>query len=171
VTDEIETFTESGIALRSGKQLDAELVVSATGLEIQLLGGIDVIVDGEKIDLSDTLTYKGMMYSDVPNLFSTFGYTNASWTLKADLTAEHVCRLLDHMQRHGYSRVTPRRPDSSVAEMPALDFTSGYVQRALDRLPKQGTETPWRVHQNYVKDLFLFRFARVDDPSLEFRRR
>ena len=169
VTDHIETFTETGIRLRSGEHLDADIVVSATGLEIQLLSGIDLIVDDEKVDLSSTLTYKGMMYSDVPNLASTFGYTNASWTLKADLTAEHVCRLVDHMQRHGYERVTPRRNDPSITEEPALDFTSGYVQRALDRLPKQGSEIPWRVNQNYVKDLFLFRFARVDDPALEFR--
>jgi cation diffusion facilitator CzcD-associated flavoprotein CzcO len=168
VTDQIERFTDSGIDLRSGRHLDADVVVSATGLEILLLGGIELIVDGEPVDLSKTLTYKGMMYSDVPNLVSTFGYTNASWTLKADLTAEHVCRLLDHMRRHGYARVTPRRPDSSMEEAPALDFTSGYVQRALDRLPKQGARTPWRVHQNYVKDLFLFRFAHIDDPALEF---
>ena len=169
VTDHIERFTETGIDLRSGEHLDADLVVSATGLEILLLGGIELIVDGEAVDLSETLTYKGMMYSDVPNLVSTFGYTNASWTLKADLTAEHVCRLLNHMRRHGYAQVTPRRPDTPVAEVPSLDFTSGYIERALSRLPKQGARTPWRVHQNYVKDLLLFRFARVDDPALEFR--
>jgi cation diffusion facilitator CzcD-associated flavoprotein CzcO len=168
VTDQIATFTESGITVRSGSHLEADIVVSATGLVILLLGGIEIVVDGVPVDLSETLTYKGMMYSDVPNLVSTFGYTNASWTLKADLTAEHACRLLDHMRRHGYARVTPRRPDSSMEAAPALDFTSGYVQRALDRLPKQGARTPWRVHQNYVKDLFLFRFAHIDDPALEF---
>ena len=168
VTDHIERFTQTGIDLRSGEHLDADLVVSATGLEILLLGGIGLVVDGEAVDLSETLAYKGMMYSDVPNLVSTFGYTNASWTLKADLTAEHVCRLLDHMRRHGYGRVTPRRPDTEVVETPSLDFTSGYIQRALSRLPKQGARTPWRVHQNYVRDLLLFRFARVDDPALEF---
>jgi cation diffusion facilitator CzcD-associated flavoprotein CzcO len=169
VTDHIERFTETGIDLRSGEHLDADLIVSATGLEILVLGGIELVVDGDPVDLSETLTYKGMMYSDVPNLVSTFGYTNASWTLKADLTAEHVCRLLDHMRRHGYDRVTPRRPSVAVEQLPALDFTSGYVQRALDRLPKQGSRAPWRVHQNYVKDLFVFRFAPVDDPALELR--
>jgi cation diffusion facilitator CzcD-associated flavoprotein CzcO len=168
VTDRIDTFTETGIILESGARLDADVVVSATGLEILLLGGIELVVDGVPVELSETLTYKGMMYSDVPNLVSTFGYTNASWTLKADLTAEHMCRLLDHMRRHGYARVTPRRPNSAMDEVPALDFTSGYVRRALDRLPKQGARTPWRVHQNYVKDLFMFRFAGVDDPALEF---
>jgi hypothetical protein len=111
-----------------------------------------------------------MMFSDVPNLASTFGYTNASWTLKCDLVAEHVCRLLNFMRQHGYVQVTPRRHDPSVTEEPVLDLTSGYVRRALPLLPKQGSKAPWRLYQNYVKDLLTFRFGRVDDPALEFRR-
>lgn len=110
-----------------------------------------------------------MMYSDVPNLASAFGYTNASWTLKCDLIAEHVCRLFNHMQRHGLAQVTPRRADPEIAEEPVLDFTSGYVRRALATLPRQGSRAPWCLHQNYVRDLVALRMGRVDDPTLEFR--
>lgn len=171
VTDEVEAFTPTGIRLRSGRHLDADVIVTATGLEIQLLGGVTPVVDGEPVDLSKSLTYKGMMYSDVPNLASTFGYTNASWTLKCDLVAEHVCRILNHMARRGWDRVTPRRNDPTVVEEPALDLTSGYVRRALPELPSQGSKAPWRLHQNYVKDLLALRYGRVDDPALEFGRR
>ena len=170
VTDTIERFTEAGIRLRSGAHLDADIVIAATGLNLELLSGITLVVDGQVVDLARTLAYKGMMYSDVPNVASAFGYTNASWTLKADLVAEHVCRLLNHMRRHGYLQVTPRRNDPSVTEQPVLDFTSGYVQRALHSLPMQGSKAPWRLHQNYVKDLIALRLGRVDDPALEFRR-
>ncbi len=168
VTDAIETFTETGIRLRSGAELEADLVVTATGLVVKLLDGIPLVVDGAPVALAQTMTYKGMMYSGVPNLASAFGYTNASWTLKCDLVAEHVCRLLRHMRARGYVQCTPRR-DPTVGELPALDLTSGYVQRALPHLPKQGTRVPWRVHQNYVRDLVMLRWRRVDDPALEFR--
>ncbi len=169
VTDHIEAFDATGIRLRSGKHLDADIVVAATGLVLRLLHGVTLVVDGHVVDLARTMTYKGMMCSDVPNLASAFGYTNASWTLKCDLVAEHVCRVLNYMQENGYVQVTPRR-DASVEEMPVLDFTSGYVQRALPALPKQGNRAPWRLDQNYVKDLYTLRMRRVDDPALEFRK-
>ena len=121
------------------------------------------------VDLSQTITYKGMMYSDVPNLASAFGYTNASWTLKCDLTSEYVCRLLKHMDHRGYAQCTPRVNDPELTAEPAIDFTSGYVLRALHTLPRQGSKTPWRVHQNYVKDLSMLRFGRVDDGTMEFK--
>ena len=127
------------------------------------------MVDGAPVDLSKTMAYKGMMYSDVPNLASAFGYTNASWTLKCDLTAEYVCRLLKHMDQHGYAQCTPRVNDPELTEEPVLDFTSGYVLRALHTLPRQGSKTPWRLHQNYVKDLSMLRFGRVDDGTMEFK--
>lgn len=168
VTGEIEAFTEDGVRLTSGKTLEADLVVTATGLRVEILSGVTLVVDGEPVDLSTTFTYKGMMYSDVPNLASTFGYTNASWTLKADLVAEHVCRILAHMDRHGFHRVTPRMHDPAVTPEPALDLTSGYVKRALPSLPSQGSRAPWKLHQNYVKDLLALRYGRVADPALEF---
>jgi cation diffusion facilitator CzcD-associated flavoprotein CzcO len=169
VTDEIETFTETGLRLKSGDSLDADIIVTATGLVLKLMSGLQLVVDGVPVDLSETMAYKGMMYSDVPNLASAFGYTNASWTLKCDLTAEYVCRLLNYMERHGYAQCTPRANDSSVVEEPILDFNSGYVQRGLHTLPRQGGKTPWRLHQNYVKDLSMMRFGRVDDGTMEFK--
>jgi monooxygenase len=168
-TDHIETFTETGLLLKSGARLDADIIVTATGLVLKLMSGLQLFVDGEPVDLSKTTAYKGMMYSDVPNLASAFGYTNASWTLKCDLTAEYVCRLLKHMDGHGYAQCTPRVNDPAVAREPILDFTSGYVRRALDTLPRQGSKTPWRLHQNYVRDLSMLRFGRVDDGAMEFR--
>jgi monooxygenase len=170
VTDEIETFTENGLRLRSGQELEADIIVAATGLNLQLMGGMQVCVDGAPIKLSHTMAYKGMMYSDVPNLASSFGYTNASWTLKSDLTAEYVCRLLNFMDLHGYAACTPRKRDPSIAEEPAIDFSSGYIQRALDELPKQGSKRPWRLHQNYALDIIEFRFTSVDDGTMEFTR-
>jgi monooxygenase len=169
VTDQIETFTETGLKLKSGAQLDADIIVTATGLVLKLMAGLQLEVDGAPVEMSKTMAYKGMMYSDVPNLASAFGYTNASWTLKCDLTAEYVCRLLKYMDRHGYASCTPRVNDPSVEPEPVLDFTSGYVQRALDTLPRQGSKTPWRLHQNYVKDLSMLRYGRVDDGTMEFR--
>jgi len=170
VTDEIETFTEKGLQLRSGEELEADIIVTATGLKVQLMGGMEVWVDGAPVKLSRAMSYKGMMYSDVPNLASSFGYTNASWTLKSDLTAEYVCRLLNHMDAGGYARCTPRKQDDSIAEQPAIDFSSGYIQRAKDVLPKQGSKRPWRLHQNYALDMLEFRFASVDDGTMEFKR-
>jgi monooxygenase len=169
VTDEIEAFTEKGLRLRSGEEIEADVIVTATGLKVQLMGGMEVWVDGARVHLSRAMSYKGMMYSDVPNLASSFGYTNASWTLKSDLTAEYVCRLLKHMDSGGYAHCTPRKRDASIAEQPAIDFSSGYIQRAKDELPKQGSKRPWRLHQNYALDMLEFRFASVDDGTMEFQ--
>jgi cation diffusion facilitator CzcD-associated flavoprotein CzcO len=169
-TDHIETFTERGLQLRSGAELEADLIVTATGLNLRLLHGLALVVDGAPVELARTMAYRGMMYSDVPNFAQAFGYTNASWTLKVDLTSDYVCRLLSHMRRHGYVQCTPRRTDPSVREEPVLDFTSGYVRRALDTLPRQGSRPPWRVHQNYVRDLLALRYAGLDDGVMEFRR-
>lgn len=168
VTEHIEAFTETGLLLKSGERLDADIVVTATGLVLKLMSGLQLVVDGEPVDLSKAMAYKGMMFSDVPNLASAFGYTNASWTLKCDLTAEYVCRLLKHMDRNGYARCTPRVSDAAVTPEPIIDFTSGYVQRALDTLPRQGSKTPWRLHQNYVRDLSMLRYGRVEDGAMEF---
>ena len=170
VTDQIDTFTETGIRLRSGDELDADIVVTATGLKLNLLGDVAFSVDGRPVDLSKALAYKGMMFSDVPNLASVFGYTNASWTLKADLTCEYVCRLLNHMRRRGYAAATPRR-DASVEERPFVDFSSGYIQRALHTLPKQGSKKPWRLYQSYALDMAALRLGPMEDGVMEFTRR
>jgi cation diffusion facilitator CzcD-associated flavoprotein CzcO len=168
VTDHIESFTETGIQLRSGKHLDADLIVTATGLNLVVLGGMQMTVDGAAVDMSKKMSYKGMMYSDLPNLASSFGYTNASWTLKCDLTCQYVCRLLNYMDRRGYRQCTPRRNDPSITEMPWVDFSSGYVQRTLDKFPKQGSKTPWRLYQNYALDILALRLGRIDDGTMEF---
>ena len=168
-TGEIERFTPDGILLKSGKALEADLVVTATGLVLQTLGGMSVAVDGVPVDPSKTLNYKGMMYSDVPNLASAFGYTNASWTLKCDLTCEYVCRLLNYMDAKGWTQCTPRR-DPTVDEEPLFTFTSGYIQRAAAEFPKQGSRAPWRLHQNYARDLLMLRFGKIADGTMVFSR-
>lgn len=166
-TGEIETFTETGIRLRSGEELPADLVVTATGLKMKCLGGVALEVDGERVDPATRLVYKGTMCSDVPNLAFALGYTNASWTLKCDLIGRYVCRLLNHMDAHGYTHACPRRgPD--VQELPLLDLTAGYVQRALDAFPRQGSVAPWKLHQNYLRDLRMYTRSPVDDPAMEF---
>jgi monooxygenase len=167
-TDHIERFVEGGIALKSGKTLDADIIVTATGIEMQLLSGMDVVVDGEKIDFADTFSYKGMMYSGVPNLASAFGYTNASWTLKADLTAEYVCRLIMQMDKTGTRACRPLLHGTNPHPVPWLNFTSGYVTRAMDLFPKQGQVAPWKVHQNYALDLMAFRYGKIDDGTMVF---
>ncbi|UYY59407.1 flavin-containing monooxygenase [Sphingomonas sp. S2-65] len=166
VTDTIDRFTPTGIRLASGRELEADLVVSATGLNIQLFGGMAVSIDGVPFEPARHLTYKGMMFADVPNLAIAFGYTNASWTLKADLTAKYVTRLLNAMRKRGMRQVTPRVA-GAVEEMPFLDFTSGYVQRAAAALPRQGNRAPWRLHQNYARDLLSLKFGSIDD-EMEF---
>ncbi|WFU32637.1 NAD(P)/FAD-dependent oxidoreductase [Bradyrhizobium brasilense] len=168
VTDQIETFTRGGIKLKSGNVLDADIVVTATGLDLQVLGGLEINVDGARVDLSKTMNYKGLMYSGVPNLAAAFGYTNASWTLKCDLTCEYVCRMLNHMKANGYAQVTPRRNDPDVAELPWVDFSSGYIQRAAARFPKQGSRRPWRLYQNYALDIVTLRFGSLKDEAIEF---
>ena len=167
VTDTIERFTERGLKLAAGGELAADIVVVATGLKLNVLGDVAVRIDGRPFDPGEAMAYKGMMLSDVPNFAMTFGYTNASWTLKADLTAGYVCRLLRYMDRHGYAVAVPRR-DPKVLPQPFLSFTSGYVQRALAMLPKQGSRRPWQVYQNYLLDLLNLRYRRIADGVLEF---
>jgi cation diffusion facilitator CzcD-associated flavoprotein CzcO len=167
-TDHIETFTEKGLRLRSGAELEADVIVTATGLNLLALGGMQLAVDGRNVDLAKTMSYKGMMLSDVPNLASAIGYTNASWTLKCDLTSEYVCRLLNHMEKHGYSQCTPRRTDPTITEAPFIDFSSGYVQRSIDKFPKQGSRAPWKLYQNYALDLMTLKFGTVEDGEMEF---
>ncbi|HEX2709006.1 MAG TPA: NAD(P)/FAD-dependent oxidoreductase [Solirubrobacterales bacterium] len=171
VTDRIETFTEGGIKLESGAELEADIVVTATGLNVLFLGGMRVRIDGEEPDLAKTMTYKGMMLSDFPNFAFTLGYTNASWTLKADLVAEYICRLLNHMDAGGYDVCVPRITDPSVTEEPLLDFNSGYVLRALEGLPKQGSREPWKLKQSYPFDLWALRFGPLEDGTMHFFRR
>lgn len=166
VTDTIERFTETGLQLASGRKLEADVVVPATGLEMRLLGDIALSVDGEPVELPQHTSYKGMMLSDVPNMALSFGYTNASWTLKADLTSAYVCRLLKTMQRRGMRQATPRMA-GQVEALPFLDFTSGYVQRAAAGFPRQGMRKPWRLKQNYTHDLMTLRYGSVDQ-EMEF---
>jgi cation diffusion facilitator CzcD-associated flavoprotein CzcO len=170
VTDHIETFTEDGLALKSGEHLQADIVVTATGLVLKLFSGMQLVVDGKPVEMPKRLVYKGMMFSDVPNLAFAVGYTNASWTLKCDLTAEYVCRLLNHMDQHGYAVCTPRVNDTDIEPEPVIDFNSGYVLRSLHTLPRQGSKKPWRLHQNYVKDLSMMRHGRLEDGTMEFSR-
>ncbi|MDU6240491.1 MAG: NAD(P)/FAD-dependent oxidoreductase, partial [Bradyrhizobium sp.] len=168
VTAGIESFTARGLRLSDGRELEADVIVTATGLVLQVLGGIEVMVDGRKVDFAKALNYKGMMYSDVPNLAATLGYTNASWTLKCDLTCEYVCRLLNYMDRHGYRQCMPHNDDASVTPLPSLSFSSGYVQRAVADLPKQGSKRPWRLYQNYALDIISLRFGKVDDGVMRY---
>ena len=168
VTDQIETFTETGLRLKSGAELPADLVVTATGLVLVPLGKVKLSVDGRPVEPSKTYIYKGMMYSDVPNLASVFGYTNASWTLKADLVCEYVCRLLGHMERNGYRQCMPHNSDPTLTEEAWVSFSSGYIQRALAQQPKQGSRRPWKLHQNYALDLLSLRFGSLRDDAMVF---
>jgi cation diffusion facilitator CzcD-associated flavoprotein CzcO len=168
VTDRIETFTESGLRLVSGAELAADVIVTATGLEMLFLGGIELTVDGKKVDLPSLLVYKGMMLEGVPNLAMAIGYTNASWTLKCELTCAYVCRLLEHMRRSGRRQCTPLNHDPSVSPRPLLALSSGYVQRAADRFPKQGSRFPWQVHQSYLRDYWELTMSPVEDRATVF---
>jgi cation diffusion facilitator CzcD-associated flavoprotein CzcO len=167
VTDQIDTFTETGIRLASGAELEAEIIVTATGLNMRAFGNLELSTDGVAVDIASRMVYKGIMLSDVPNLAFGFGYTNASWTLKIDLTYDYVWRLLEHMDETGTSWCMPRR-DASVGEAPFLDFESGYVQRAIHTLPKSGDQAPWRVRMNYLYDVVTMSRGRVDDDTMEF---
>ena len=167
VTDQIETFTEKGIKLKSGAELEADLIVSATGLKLQLMGGAQLVVDGRAVDSGKSTVYKGMMLSDVPNFAFGVGYTNASWTLKVDLVSQYVCRLINHMDRRGYRQCMPR-VKGDIGEQPLIDFSSGYIQRALDFLPKQGSRTPWKLYQNYALDLVTLKLGSLEDGAMEF---
>ena len=170
VTDHIDRFTERGIRLRSGAELEADLIVTATGLNLQLFGGLEVMIDGERTDFSQTLTYKGLMFGNVPNMALVSGYTNTSWTLKCDLTCEYVCRLLNHMRAKGYDQCCPRPHDPDIELKPLLDFTSGYIQRAIDAFPKQGSKVPWKAYQNYLRDVWSVSYGSIEDGALEFTR-
>ena len=150
--------------------LKADIIVTATGLNVQFFGGAQVLRNGEPLDLADSVAYKGMMLSGIPNMAFTFGYTNASWTLKADLTSEYVSRLLHHMDEKGYATVAPREPGNDVERRPFVDLTSGYIKRALDKLPKSGSKAPWRLKQNYLVDLRVIRNGKIEDGELEFSR-
>ncbi|MCW2764616.1 MAG: ethA [Nocardioides sp.] len=168
VTDTIETFTEKGIRLTSGQELAADIIITATGLKLMPFGGIELEVDGKPVVLGETMTYKALMLSDVPNFIYTIGYTNASWTLKADLVSDFVVRMLSHLDEHGHRTFVAER-DPSVGERPFMDFSSGYVLRALDHLPRQGDRAPWLLKQNYVTDLRTIRSDDLDDGVLTFR--
>lgn len=167
VTDHIEQFNEKGLALKSGKQLDADIVVLATGLNLKFAGGIQYSIDGRNLDLTGHFIYRGMMFSEVPNLAFTVGYTNSSWTLKTDLTSNYVCRLLKRMARNGHAVATPR-VKGHVDEVPLLDFDAGYVLRARDQMPKNGNRLPWKNYQNYIRDYIGLRLRRLGDNELEF---
>jgi cation diffusion facilitator CzcD-associated flavoprotein CzcO len=170
VTGRIETFTEDGVRLESGQEIAADIVVTATGLQLLALGGIQLAVDGRDIRLPDTMAYKGMMLSGVPNFAFTIGYTNASWTLKADLVSEFVCRLLAHMDSRGYDQCVPVNHDPRITERPLLDFQAGYVLRAIDQFPKAGSRAPWRLGMSYLNDVLKLRHGRIDDGAMRFSR-
>ena len=166
VTDRIRTFTESGIELESGRVLPADIVVSATGLDVLFMGGMQLTVDGEEVDVAHRLAYKGMMLEGVPNMAMGVGYTNASWTLKCELTCDYVCRLLNRMRAEGMTKAEPVNRDPSIEATPLLDLNSGYVVRAADRMPKQGSRHPWRVHQSYLKDYRVMKRGDLVDDQL-----
>jgi cation diffusion facilitator CzcD-associated flavoprotein CzcO len=169
VTDTIEMFTPGGIRLASGAELDADVIVVATGLQLQMLGGAQLFVDGEQVAINERLIYKGVLLEGVPNSALVFGYINASWTLKADLAAEYVVRLLRHMDAHGYTEVVARAADDDrTAQSMMSGLTSGYVRRADGMLPRQGREQPWRVLHNYLRDALMLRYRRIDDGILRF---
>jgi len=168
VTDEIETFTDRGLLLRSGRELEADVIVTATGLNLLMLGGIELEVDGRTVDLRGRMTYKGMMLEEVPNFAFALGYTNSSWTLKADLTGEYVGRLLAHMDRRGHAICVPRNEDPEVVQEPLLSFGAGYVLRSLADLPKSGSKAPWKLRMNYAADVLALRFGPVDDGVMAF---
>ncbi|SDI22648.1 Predicted flavoprotein CzcO associated with the cation diffusion facilitator CzcD [Actinokineospora alba] len=169
VTDRIETFTETGLRLASGATLDADIIITATGLNLLAFGGMELVVDGNSVKLPETMAYKGMMLSGVPNFGYIVGYTNASWTLKADIACEYICRLLKHMVDNGYDSCVPER-DPAVAEEPFMDFSAGYVQRSIGNFPKQGEKAPWRLRMNYLRDVFTLRHSPIADGAMRFGR-
>jgi monooxygenase len=170
VTDHIDTFTDAGLKLRTGRELEADIIITATGLELQFAGAAEVRVDERPVEIGKAVMYKGIMFSGVPNLASVFGYTNASWTLRADLLAEYFCRLINFMDAHAYVEARPKEPDPKMQVKPFGNLMSGYFKRADDRLPRQGMKGPWRNPQNYAFDIFRFRFGAIEDGILEFRR-
>lgn len=170
VTDHIDHFTENGIKLKSGDELPADIIITATGLDMQFFGGIDIVVDGEAFEHTEKMSYKGLMLERLPNIGFTFGYTNASWTLKADLTSEYFCRLIRYMDRTGKRQVMPVNDDPKVKPIPFADLQSGYVQRALHKFPNQGSKFPWKLYQSYPLDLLMLRYGKLKDKALKFSR-
>jgi len=168
VTDRVDTFTETGILLESGRELEADIIITATGLELLFIGGIEMIVDDDKVDLASKLTYKGMMLEGVPNFAIAVGYTNASWTLKCDLTCDYVTRLLNRLHETGLTTCVPVNHDAAVSPQPLLGLTSGYVMRSADRFPKQGSKFPWQVHQSYWRDYRALKMSDVEDDAMQF---
>ena len=170
VTDHIKNFTENGLLLKSGKELKADVIITATGLNLEMLSTVEFFIDNKSVDISKTVTYKGMMYSGIPNLASTFGYTNASWTLGADLTSEYVCRVINHMKRNNYDVVCPKPNIGIEADPDYLNLTSGYIKRSINIFPKQGKKAPWRNNQNYLIDIFQMKYGRIDDGEISFEK-
>ena len=168
VTDQIECFTKTGVKLQSGEELEADVVITATGLNVKLLGGIEVSVDGKPFNITEKMSYKGVLIEDLPNLGLVFGYTNASWTLKADLVSEYVCRLINTMDKKNMRKCTATNSDKKVHHIPFLDMQSGYVQRALNELPKQGNQLPWKLYQNYLFDMAMLRLGKMNDGIVRF---
>ncbi|SVA09256.1 uncharacterized protein METZ01_LOCUS62110 [marine metagenome] len=168
VTDHIDKFTKEGIQLKSGDELKADIIITATGLNLEVCNGIRLLVDNDEVDISKTMTYKGMMFSNVPNLVATFGYTNASWTLRADLTSEYVCRLINFLNKKGYAYCCPRVDQSVEHDGNWLDFSSGYITRSMHKFPMQGSRDPWRNTQNFPRDVFAIRWGNIDDNELKF---
>jgi cation diffusion facilitator CzcD-associated flavoprotein CzcO len=170
VTDQIVSFTKQGILLKSGQEIQADIIVTATGLKLLVCGGIRLSINDKVVEVGQCLTYKGLMLSNVPNCAVCTGYTNASWTLRAELSSEYVCRLLNHMDRHSYTQCVPRYGAAMVQTQPLLGLTSGYVQRGSNQFPKQGLTAPWILHQNYLFDLLSLRFGKVEDGIVAFSR-
>ncbi|TPG32855.1 flavin-containing monooxygenase [Mycolicibacterium hodleri] len=169
VTDEVDTFTEKGVLLKSGRVLEADIIVTATGLNIQMLGGMQLFVDGQAHELHDQMTYKGVLVEDIPNMAWVVGYTNASWTLKSDLAGAYLCRLLQHMDDNGHTMATPRDVEGCAMDVGMFDqLQSGYVQRGQDALPRQGSKHPWKVLMHYKKDSKALLDEPVDDGLLQF---
>ena len=168
VTDAINEFQPDGILLNSGKKIEADIIITATGIELNSLNDINVTIDNVKVIANERLTYKGMMLSGVPNFAISFGYVNASWTLRADLTCEYVCRLINLMDKKGVKCCEPKDDKSAYGDDQLIDFTSGYFQRGLNQMPKQGNKAPWKNYQNYLKDIFAVRLMSIDDTNLKF---
>ena len=169
VTDTIEKFTATGILLSSGKELEADIIVTATGLKVQLLGGMTMHVNGQTAEPKDIHCYRGVMFSDIPNFAVAIGYTNSSWTLKCDLNCDYVTKILNYMDKHHYAVCTPRFDKSKFTSEPLLDFDAGYIKRAKDVLPMQGSKAPWKVYQNYLKDSLILKYGKLIDEYLEFK--
>ena len=168
VTDRIASFTEKGLRLESGDELEADIIITATGLQLIPMGGVHLVVDGHDVALPETYAYKGMMLSDVPNFAFTIGYTNASWTLKADLVSEFVCRVMRYLDEHGQDFFVPEKNDPTVTDAPLLTFASGYVQRSVHEFPKAGSRAPWRLGMNYAQDVVTLRHGKIDDGTMRF---